>query len=285
MLRTAFAALAALILASAVQAQPLDGRLKRIAETKTIAIAHRTDAMPFSFTDDNKQVTGFTVDLCKRVVASIERQINVPGLQIKWVPVTSQNRFAVVASGQADLECGASTVTLSRLRQVDFSSFIFVETTSLLVKSASGLQSFADVAGKKIAVVAGTTNERAVQAQLKRRQINATVVPMASREQAFEALESGAADAFASDRLLLLGSFVKAKDPKAMAILGDELSMEPYGIALPRGDASLRLAVNTGLSQVFGSGEIGELFKTWFGQLGRPSVVLEVNYLLGTIPD
>lgn len=284
MLRTAFAALAALLLASAVQAQPLDGRLKRIAETKTIAIAHRTDAMPFSFTE-NGQVTGFTVDLCKRVVTSIERQINVPGLQIKWVPVTSQNRFDVVASGQADLECGASTVTLSRLRQVDFSSFIFIETTSLLVKSASGLQSFADVAGKKIAVVAGTTNERAVQAQLKRRQINATVLPMKTREQAFDALESGAADAFASDRLLLLGSFVKAKDPKAMAILGDELSMEPYGIALPRGDAALRLAVNTGLSQVFGSGEIGELFKTWFGQLGRPSVVLEVNYLLGTIPD
>ena len=284
MLRSAFAALAALLLASAVQAQPLDGRLKRIAETKTIAIAHRTDAMPFSFTE-NGQVTGFTVDLCKRVVTSIERQINVPGLQIKWVPVTSQNRFDVVASGQADLECGASTVTLSRLRQVDFSSFIFIETTSLLVKSASGLQSFADVAGKKIAVVAGTTNERAVQAQLKRRQINATVLPMKTREQAFDALESGAADAFASDRLLLLGSFVKAKDPKAMAILGDELSMEPYGIALPRGDAALRLAVNTGLSQVFGSGEIGELFKTWFGQLGRPSVVLEVNYLLGTIPD
>ena len=284
MLRTAFAALAALLLASAVQAQPLDGRLKRIAETKTIAIAHRTDAMPFSFTE-NGQVTGFTVDLCKRVVTSIERQINVPGLQIKWVPVTSQNRFDVVASGQADLECGASTVTLSRLRQVDFSSFIFIETTSLLVKSASGLQSFADVAGKKIAVVAGTTNERAVQAQLKRRQINATVLPMKTREQAFDALESGAADAFASDRLLLLGSFVKAKDPKAMAILGDELSMEPYGIALPRGDAALRLAVNTGLSQVFGSGEIGDLFKTWFGQLGRPSVVLEVNYLLGTIPD
>ncbi|MFO1278067.1 MAG: amino acid ABC transporter substrate-binding protein [Burkholderiaceae bacterium] len=284
MLRTVFAALTALMLASAVQAQPLEGRLKRIAETKTIAIAHRTDAMPFSFTE-NGQVTGFTVDLCKRVVTSIERQINVPGLQIKWVPVTSQNRFDVVASGQADLECGASTVTLSRLRQVDFSSFIFIETTSLLVKSASGLQSFADVAGKKIAVVAGTTNERAVQAQLKRRQINATVLPMKTREQAFDALESGAADAFASDRLLLLGSFVKAKDPKAMAILGDELSMEPYGIALPRGDAALRLAVNTGLSQVFGSGEIGELFKTWFGQLGRPSVVLEVNYLLGTIPD
>ena len=284
MLRTVFAALTALMLASAVQAQPLEGRLKRIAETKTIAIAHRTDAMPFSFTE-NGQVTGFTVDLCKRVVTSIERQINVPGLQIKWVPVTSQNRFDVVASGQADLECGASTVTLSRLRQVDFSSFIFIETTSLLVKSASGLQSFADVAGKKIAVVAGTTNERAVQAQLKRRQINATVLQMKSCEQAFDALESGAADAFASDRLLLLGSFVKAKDPKAMAILGDELSMEPYGIALPRGDAALRLAVNTGLSQVFGSGEIGELFKTWFGQLGRPSVVLEVNYLLGTIPD
>ena len=285
MLRTLVAVFAALMLASAAQAQSLDGRLKRIADTRTIAIAHRTDAMPFSFTDDNKQVLGFTTDLCKRIVTSIERQINVTGLQIKWVPVTSQNRFDVVASGQADMECGASTVTLSRLRQVDFSSFIFVETTSLLVKGASGVQSMADLAGRKIAVVAGTTNERAINAQLKARQIAATVLPMATREEAFGAVESGKADALASDKLLLLGAMMGAKDPKALVILGDELSVEPYGIALPRGDASLRLAVNTGLSQIYGSGEIGDIFKRWFGQLGRPSVVLEINYILGTIPD
>ena len=99
----------------------LDGRLKKIADTKTITLAYRTDAAPFSFADDKNQPTGYTVDLCKRVATLIEGQLDVKDLQVKWVPVTSQNRFDAVAKGQADLECGASTVTLARMKQVDFS--------------------------------------------------------------------------------------------------------------------------------------------------------------------
>lgn len=285
MIRTTILALSMLLTVGVANAQAIDGRLKKIADTKTISIAYRADAMPFSFTDDSKQVLGFTIDLCKRVVNSIEQQIKVPALQIKWVPVTTQTRFEAVAKGQADMECGASTVTLSRMKQVDFSSFTFVETTGLLVKTAGGVRSFSDLSGKKIAVVAGTTNERAVNAQLKRRQITATVVPMKSREDAFTAFDEGKVDAFASDKLLLLGATMKAKDPKGLALLDDELSFEPYGIVLPRGDASLRLAVNTGLSQIYGSGEIGEIFKRWFAVIGRPSAVLEASYLLGTIPE
>ena len=285
MFRTAIIALALLFTAGAAQAQGAEDRLKKIASTKTITIDHRTDAIPFSYTDDKKQVDGFTIDLCKRVVNSIERQIKVPGLQVKWVPVTSQTRFDTVAKGQADMECGASTATLTRMKQVDFSSYIFVETTGLMVRSASGLRSLSDMAGKTIAVIGGTTNERAVNDQLKRMKITATVVPLKTRDEAFALFDAGKADALASDKLLLLGATLKAKDPKSLAILDDQLSFEPYGIVLPRGDAGLRLAVNTGLSEIYASGEIVEIFNRWFAGLGRPSPIMEASYLLGVIPE
>ena len=157
------AALSALCAAGAVHAQAVDGRLKRILDSKSIAIAYRADATPFSFEDAAKQPIGFTIDLCKAVVKSIERQHKVQGgLAIKWVPVTVQTRFEAVAKGQADMECSSSTVTLSRLKQVDFSSYTFVESTGLIVRTVSGARSLDDLGNKTIAVVAGTSNERAV---------------------------------------------------------------------------------------------------------------------------
>jgi glutamate/aspartate transport system substrate-binding protein len=285
MYRTTTLALALLFAAGAVHAQSLDGRLKTIAATKTITIAYRADATPFSFTNDSKQVVGFSIDLCKRVVNSIERQLNVPNLQVKWVPVTVQTRFDAVAKGQADMECGSSTVTLSRLKQVDFSSYTFVETTGLLTVAGSGARSLSDLSGRKIAVIAGTTNERAVNVQLNLRQISATVLPFKSRDDALAALEEGKVDAFASDKLLLVGAGVKAKNPKALVLLPDELSFEPYGIVLPRGDAAFRLAVNTGLAQIYGSGEIVEIFGRWFRAFGEPGPVIKALYILGAIPE
>jgi glutamate/aspartate transport system substrate-binding protein len=285
MIRTITLALALLFAAGAVHSQKLDGRLKTIAATKTVTIAYRADAIPFSFMDDKKQVVGFSIDLCKRVVNSIERQLNVQGLQVKWLPVTIQTRFDAVAKGQADMECSSSTVTLSRLKQVDFSSYIFAEATGLLTKAASGLRSLSDMSGKNIAVIAGTTNERAVHAQLKRRQLSATVIPFKTREEAFAALEEGKADAFASDKLLLVGVAGKARDQKSLALLPDDLSFEPYGIVLPRGDTDFRLAVNTGLSQIYGSGEIVEIFGRWFRPFGEPGPVIKAMYILGAIPE
>jgi len=285
MIRTITLAFALLLAAGAVHSQSLDGRLKKIAATKTVTIAYRADAIPFSFVDDKSQVVGFSIDLCKRVVNLIERQLNVQGLQVKWLPVTIQTRFDAIAKGQADMECSSSTVTLSRLKQVDFSSYIFLESTGLLIKSASGLRSLTDLFDKKIAVVAGTTNERAVNVQLNRRQISATVLPFKTRDEAFAALEEGKVDAFASDKLLLVGAAAKAKDQKSLTLLPDELSFEPYGIALPRGDADFRLAVNTGLSQIYGSGEIVEIFGRWFRQFGEPGPVVKATYILGAIPE
>lgn len=277
-------ALAALLAAGAVHAQAVDGRLKKILDTKTISIAYRADAAPFSFLDEQKQPTGYSVDLCKEIVRSIEAE-NGAKLATRWVPVTIQNRFDAVASGEADMECSSSTVTLSRMKQVDFSSLIFVESTGIIVRSASGARSLDDLKGKSIAVVADTTNARAVDDQLARRGLSARVLKFRTREAAFEALEAGQADAFASDKLLLVGAAAKAQQPRALAMLPDDLSFEPYGIALPRGDATFRLAVNSALARLYPSDEMGQIFRRWFGSLGRPSGVLSAVYIFGSIPE
>lgn len=285
MFRSCTLLLALLLAAGPAAAQSLDGRLKKIADSKTITIAYRADATPFSFTDDKKDVVGFSIDLCRRVVDSIQTQLSIKELKIKWLPVSTQSRFDAIAKGQADMECGSSTVTLSRLKLVDFSSYIFLETTGLMTKGGAGLRSLSDMSGKKIAVISGTTNERAVDAQIKGRQISATLVPFKSRDEAFAALEDGKVDAFASDRLLLVGAAVRSKDPRSMDLLPDQLSFEPYGIVLPRGDADFRLAVNTGLARIYGSGEIVEIFNRWFHELGEPSPLVQALYTLGAIPE
>lgn len=277
--------LAALVAASTAYAQTLDGRLRKIADTKTITLAHRTDAAPFSFIDANRQITGYSIDLCRRVVASIERQIKVAGLKVNYVPVTTQTRFDVVAKGEADIECGASTATLSRMKVVDFSSFIFLETTGLMAKVAGGYRSLADLSGKRIAVIGGTTNESAVNAQIKRRRMTATTVPVKTNQEGIAALEVGSVDAFASDALLLIGGLALAKDPKALTLLNDKLSFEPYALVLPRGDYAFRLAVNTALAEIYSGDDINQIYNRWFGALGQPTPLTEAVYIFGSIPE
>ena len=264
---------------------PFEGRLKKIQETKTIAVAYRTDALPFSFEDAEKKPAGYMVDLCRSVVGVIERQVGVAPLQVKWVPVTTQTRFSAIASGQADMECGATSVTLSRMKEVAFSSLTFVDGTGLLVRKTTAGNSLLDLAGKKIGVVTGTSNERALAEAMKSKMVTATVVPVSSREDGLAQLEAGNIDAFANDRVLLVGLAAKAKDPKALALLGDPLSYEPYAIVLPRGDWALQQAVNGALAQIYRSSALPDIYNRWFGALGRPSPVLEVMFALGRLPE
>jgi glutamate/aspartate transport system substrate-binding protein len=286
MIRASMLVLSLLLAAGPAHSQSQPSRLKKIASAGVVTIAYRSDATPFSFVDETKVVGGFSIDLCKRVVALMGTQMKSKApLQIKWHPVTAQTRMEAVAKGQADMECGSTTVTLARMKEVDFSSYIFVDGTGLMTRNTTGVRGASDLGGKRIAVVAGTTNEAAVQAHLKERQIAATVVPFKTRDEAFAAMESGKAEAFASDRVLLLGATERTKDPKALVMLPDELSFEPYGIVLPRGDSDLRLAVNAALAQIYRSGEIKEIFGRWFGRLGEPTIVTKAIYIMGSIPE
>jgi glutamate/aspartate transport system substrate-binding protein len=270
--------------ASAQTQVPSTSRLKTIASTKTIKIAYRTDARPFSFVNDKKEPAGFSLDLCRLVVKSMQAQLGIPEIKIEWVPVTVQTRFTAISGGKADMECGSSTVTLGRMKEVDFSNFIFVESTGVVVTKASNVSKFSEIGGKKIAVATGTTNERAVVEQLKLQKIDATVIHVKDGSEAIAAIESGKADAFASDKLLLVGA--NLKNPQDYTMLPDDLSVEPYAIVVPRGDWAMRLAVNTGLAQIFRTGTVVAVFNGWFGQIGlQMSPVLRIMYGLGSLSD
>jgi ABC-type amino acid transport substrate-binding protein len=265
-------------------AAELDGALKRIHDGKTVRIAYRTDALPFSY-EENKQPVGYTVDLCKRIVASLEQQLKVQPLAVKWIAATSQNRLELVRKGEADLECGATTATLSRMEQVDFSSPVFVDATSVLVRRSVGARSLSGLAGKKIAVIAGTTNQQALDRALKKELVNATVVTVKSRDEGTAALEGGRADAMAGDRILLAGLASRIKDASEYELLDQELSYEPYAIALPRNDASLRLAVNRALARIYSGDSIVEVFRRAFGPNATPGPALVLMYGLNAYPE
>lgn len=278
----------ALVFASdAASAQIAEGRLKQISESKVVRLAYRSDANPFSFANPQRQPQGqpdgYTIDLCKFVVHSLELQLDAK-LTIEWVPVDTQNRFDAIAGGLADMECGSSTVSFARMAKVDFSSFIFMENTGVMVRATSGIANFGDMGGKKIAVISGTTNEIALEKELKRRQLQALLVRVKDRTEGTAALESGAVDGFASDKLLLIGA--QNANASAFKLLPDNLSYEPYAIALPRGDWAFRIAVNRGLSQLYSSPQILDIYLKWFpGMADSHDLFRSAVYIFGTFPE
>jgi glutamate/aspartate transport system substrate-binding protein len=268
---------------TATSAQVLEGRLKQIHESKVVKLAYRSDASPFSFASTPGQPDGYTIDLCKFIVHSIEQQLSAK-LTIEWVPVDTQSRFDAVATGLADMECGSSTVSFGRMLKVDFSSFIFMENTGLMVRANSGISNIGDVGGKRIAVIAGTTNETALAKELQRRQLQTSLVRVNDRREGMAALESGDVDGFASDKLLLIGA--QNSDASAYRLLPENLSYEPYAIVLPRGDWAFRIAVNRGLSQLYNSPDILEIYLKWFPAMGESHGLFRAAvYIFGTFPE
>ena len=285
MLRPVIACVALVFAATLAQAQtPADSRLKRIADSKTIKIGYRAAATPFSFINpQTKEAAGYTIDLCRLAAEWIGKSLNTQ-LKIEWVEVTTQNRFDMVADGRADMECGSSTVTLSRMKQVDFSSITFVESTGVVVRANKGIAKAGDLNGQRIAVAANTTNEAALAELIKQGRIKATLVPVKDRDAGIAALEKGEVDGYASDKLLLVGA--RFQDAKALSMLPDDLSFEPYAIALPRGDWAFRLAVNSALAEVFRSGLIFKIFSKWFDQINlKPGPALLSAFSLGALPQ
>jgi ABC-type amino acid transport substrate-binding protein len=258
--------------------------LARIKAAKAITVAFSGDSLPFSFVGKDQQPAGYSIDLCKRVIAHVGRVTGVPDLKVNWVVGTVAERLAMVASGKADLDCANTTATQTRMRDVDFSSLIFLDGGGLVVKAGASLQKFADLDGKNIGVIGGTTTEARLDAMLKQRMIKAKVTTVQDGNAGMALLESGALDAFASDKIKLVGLAAQAKDPKALALLPEDLSIEPLAFALPRGDSAFRLEVNSALTQVYISPEIETIFNQWLGPIGRPSGLLSAMFILNVIP-
>jgi glutamate/aspartate transport system substrate-binding protein len=259
--------------------------LGKLKASRQINVAVSADSFPLSFVKDKNEPIGYSIDLCKRVIAQLGRAAGVPDLKTNWFTGTVAERIAMVASGQADLDCANTTATLSRMKDVDFSSLIFLESGGLLVKDGGPVQKFVDLSGRNIGVLAGTTTEARLDALLKERLVNAKVSRLKEGNEGVALLEAGKLDAFAGDKVKLVGLAVQAKDPKALAILSEDLSIEPLAFAVPRGDSAFRLEVNRALTQVYLSGELETIFMTWLGPIGRPTGLLGAMYMLNAIPQ
>ena len=279
------ALVAAGMLANAAVAQRAPDTLAKIKAAGSITVAFSGDSLPFSFVQSNNQPDGYSIDLCKRVIASISRTIGVADLKVNWVVDTVPNRIAMVASGKADLECANTTASQTRMKEVDFSNLIFVDGGGFMIRADSNINSFADFASKSIAVTAGTTTEARLNAMLKDRLIDAKVVKVKDGVEGAALLESGAVAGFASDKIKLIGLAAQAKDPKVFALLAEDLSFEPYAFMVPRNDSAFRLEVNKALTQIYLSGDIEQIFLKWLGKLGRPSGLLAAMYVLNSVPQ
>lgn len=282
-IRWLLAAVTAAAIAAPAFAQPA-GTLKQIADARSIALGFRLDAAPFSYRGSNGEPTGYSVDLCRRVVAAVERALNVTGLEIKWVPVTPENRISAVTSGAVDLECGVSTVTLGRQEQVDFSNLIFAEGGSLLVRADGGPMRLADLGGRTVGVMAGTTTEARLRAVLKERLIEARVVNVKDENDGAAAVIDKRIDAFAGDRIVLLGVGLRSGGGAVLALAQEDFSFEPYGLMMRR-DPAFRLVVNRALAQLYSGQGIVEIYERWFGRLGRPGPLLTAMYYLNAFAE
>jgi len=259
--------------------------LAKIKTTNVIDVAYSPDSLPFSLAGANGEPSGYAIELCKRAIAQIGRAVGSPGLKVNWIAGSVGERLDMIASGRAQLECANTTPTQSRLAKVDFSNLIFVDSGGLLVKVGSPIRSTSDLSGKRVAVLKGTTMETRLNESMRRRLIDVKLVPIPNAVDGIALLTSGDADAYAGDKVKLVGLAAQAQDPAKFALMAEDLSYEPYAMALPRNDSALRLEVNRALSQIYVSGEIEPIIAQWMGKLGRPSGLLTAMYLLNTIPE
>lgn len=275
------AVLAALVLASGAASA---GTLDHIRQDKTIRIAYRDDAPPFSFKGKTAEPVGYMVDLCRAVAKNLAQQLNLPPLNIDYVKVTAADRFEAIIQGKADLLCEPTTQTLSRRQQVDFSIPTFVDGAGLLIRS-DGPKSLTALAGRKIGVLAGTTTEDELRASLKDAGITADVVPANTHDEGLEMLDDGKISGYFADRGILMFLAGQSKAPDKLLLADNYLTIEPYALALPHGDEDFRLAVDRGLSNVYRSGQIAAIFTHTFGAKTKPSQILQSLYLISALPD
>ena len=284
--RSSGASVLAIVISCTLPALALAGTLEQIKKSREIRIGYRTDAPPLAFNDASGQAAGYSVDLCKRIATAVKEELKLSDLKVTFVPLTSADRLDAIVKNKADIECGATTITLSRAQKVDFTLMTFVTGGSLLSLADSNVNALADVAGKSMAVVTGTTSEAALKSALTKNLIDAKVVAVASREEAMKQLDARQVVAFASDQIVLIGQIMQSADPKKYSLARELFSYEPYAFVVRRDDSDFRLVANRALAQVYRTGQIEQVYGRWFGQAGiKPSPVLSAMYALQSLPE
>ena len=245
-------------------AQELTGTLKKIKDSNTITIGHRESSVPFSYYDDKQQVVGYAYELCLKIVDAVKEKVGAPDLKVALNPVTSATRIPLIANGTVDLECGSTTNNLDRQKQVAFTITHFVTANRFVSKKANNFKTLEDLKGKTIVSTSGTTNIKQVNEINTAKNLGMTILAAKDHAEAFLMVETDRASAFVMDDILLASLAASSKDPSAYVISEDALSVEPYGIMLPRDDAAYKKVVDDAMIAVFKSGEIKTIYDKWF---------------------
>lgn len=247
-------------LVGAAQAQTLE----KVAKDHRITVSYRESAAPFSYLITPTKPVGFSVDLTERIVDEVRRELRQPLLDVVYVPVTAQTRIPQLVAGAYDLECGSTTNTSARGKEVAFSTSFFYAGTRVLARKEAGVRRYEDLAGKVVATTAGSTNEKVLRQHTAGQNPPVQFLPAKDYGDAFAALRDGRAAALASDDVLLYGIRANAEDPAAFEVVGEALQVEPYGCMLRKGDARFKQVVDRAIARTIRSGEFARMYARWF---------------------
>lgn len=256
--------LASVTVSSFANAEELTGTLKKIKDNGVIVVGHRESSVPFSYYNNEQKVVGYSQDYSDAIVDAVKKKLDLPNLQVKMMPITSQNRIPLLQNGTYDFECGSTTNNLERQQQAAFSDTIFVIGTRLLVKKGSDIKDFADLKGKTVVVTSGTTSEVLLNKLNEEKKLDLRIISAKDHGDSFRTLETGRAVAFMMDDALLAGERAKAKKPDNWEIIGTPQSKEAYGCMMRKDDAEFKKLVDDTIVKAQTSGEATKWFETWF---------------------
>lgn len=265
---------------------PLNGPvIQRIRERQALTIAYHPNLAPFSLLGDDGQPTGYTIDLCKIIASQLVNQLDLKLMDVRWVKTNNRSRFDAIESGEADLECSATSNTLERQRRFGFSLTTFMQGATFAVRSDADLEKLDHLTSKKVAIVRDSTTSKLLKQAVASGQMQATLVEAKSFEAAANMLANKDVDAIAGDRLVMFDQLIRSKLGTRFRLLPQDFAPEYYAVMMASNDPDFRWAVNATLSRTFRTPVIGELFQRWFGSLNQPGQLMEALYFTQAFPE
>ncbi len=255
----------------------LDDTLQKIKKYKVIAVGHRESSIPFSYYAQHQKVVGYAHDIEMKIVDAVKQELKLDKLNVKMMPITSQNRIALLQNRTIDFECGSTTHNLERQKQANFSNSFFIVGTRLLTRKDSGIQDFPDLKGKIVVTTAGTTSERILRTMNAKKKMGMSVISAKDHSDAFLMLETKRAQAWMMDDVLLAGDRAKAKKPQDFVIVGTPQSYEVYGCMLRKNNPEFKRIMDATIAQLQKSGEAEALYKKWF-ESPIPPLGINLNF-------
>ena len=240
------------------------GTLKKVKDGGVLVVGFRDASIPFSYYDTNQQPNGYSMDITNAIIEQIKSKTGVRNLEVRRIPITSQNRISLLQNGTIDFECTTTTNNEERARQVDFTNNFFQIGTRLLTRKDSGIRDFADLKGQTVVVGAGTTSERIIRAMNAEKNMDMKIISAKDHSESFLTLSTGRAKAMMMDDALLAGERAKTKDPENYVITGTPQSFENYACMVRKGDTELKALMNETIANLETSGEAAKIHARWF---------------------